>query len=159
MSVAAVKARLAEIEEGITGVKRAYAQAPLSLPASDLPAFVNFAGQATHDWRLAGSDTDRETRLYLLRLYIAPLTTGTPGEIERRCEPFLESVRDVFAARPSLGRLRGVQTANLLGDGGPAVHQYGGERYIGDEFRLQARGRTGGGGLGAVRVIALDAAR
>ena len=137
MSVLAVKARLAEVEGGIAGINRAYAQAPLSLPASDLPAFVNFAGQATHDWRIAGSDTDSETRLYLLRLYIAPLTTGTPGEIERLCEPFLTSVRDTFAARPSLERLNGVQSAVLLGDGGPVVMQYGGTQYIGVEFKLQ----------------------
>ena len=137
MSVATVKQRLAEIEEGIAGIKRAYAQAPLSLPASDLPAFVNFAGQATHNWRVVGSDTDRETRVYICRLYVAPLVQGVPGEIERLCEPFLESVRDTFAARPSLERLTGVQVSILLSDGGPAVLAYGGTRYIGVEFRLQ----------------------
>ena len=148
MSVSTVKARLAEIEEEIAGINQAYAQAPLSLPASDLPAFVNFAGQSTHDWRIAGSDTDSETRLYLLRLYVAPLSTGQPGEIERLCEPFLTSVRDAFAARPSLGRLTSVQMAVFLGDGGPAVLLYGGTRYVGVEFKLQV--------MELVRVIYAD---
>lgn len=143
MSVATVKTRLAAIQETISGVKRAYAQPPLSLPASDLPAMVNFAGAATHEWRVAGNDVDLETRAYLMRLYVAPLTTGVPGEMERLCEPFFVSVRDMFAARPGLGlgtkgsHLTGVQLAILQGDSGVSVMTYGGAQYVGVEFRLQ----------------------
>jgi len=137
MSVATVKARLASIEESITDVKRAHAQPPAALPAADLPAMVNFAGAAEHDWRILGSDSDQETRQYTLRLYIAPVGQGVPGEMERLCEPFFSSVRDTFAARPALEQLIGVIQATLLGDSGPVVMAYGKLQYIGIEFRLQ----------------------
>ncbi len=137
MSVVTVKTRLAAIQAAISGVGRAYPQAPLSLPGSDLPAFVTYTGQATNDWRITGSDVDSETRIYLMRLYVAPLQQGVPGEMERLCQPFFASVRDAFGARPGLEILNGVLTATLLGDGGPAVMAYGSVQYIGIEFRLQ----------------------
>lgn len=143
MSVASIKTRLTAIQEAISGVKRAYAQPPLSLPPSDLPVFVNFTGAATHDWRVMGSDTDSETRAYVMRLYVAPYQEGIPGEGERLCEPFFVSVRDAFAARPGLSdpithaHATGVLGAALLGDSGVAVLNYNGVQYVGIEFRLQ----------------------
>jgi hypothetical protein len=143
VSVATVKARLALIQAAISGVGRAYAQAPRKLPAADLPVFINFTGAATHDWRIVGSDTDRETRTYLMRLYVAPLPQGAPGGIEEQCEPFFERVWAAFAARPGLehpesrAHLDGVQSATLLGDGGVIVTGYSGVMYVGIEFRLQ----------------------
>ena len=138
MSVATVKAQLAVLQAQITDVKRAFAQGPLSLPLTDVPLFCNYTGAATHDWRILGAERDRETRLYLMRLYVCTAQDGIGGEAERRCEPFFPLVRDYFAARPSLGRLNGVEVATLLGDSGvmnPML--YAGEQFIGIEFRLQ----------------------
>ena len=132
-----VKTKLAEIEAAITAVKKTFAQAPHSLSAADLPAFVNFTGAATHDWRAGGSEVDIETRTYLLRLYVKPVGDGMAGEGERVCEPFFAGVRDYLAARPGLERLTGVQLATLVGDGGVQVFQYGGLQFYGIEFRLQ----------------------
>lgn len=137
MSVVTVKTRLATIQAAITGVKRAYAQAPLSLPDSDLPCFVNFTGAATHESRVGGADVDAETRQYLMRLFIKKSGQGIDGEAERLCEPFFDLVRDTFMARPGLEQLNSVQLARLLGDSGVNALVYAGEQYIGIEFRLQ----------------------
>lgn len=137
MSVVTVKARLARIQGKIAGVRRSYAQAPLSLPDSDLPCFVNFSGAATHDSRIGGADVDAETRQYLMRLYIKQLGQGIDGEAERLCEPFFDLVRDTFMGRPGLEQLNNVQWARLLGDSGAGVMAYAGTSYIGIEFRLQ----------------------
>jgi hypothetical protein len=138
MSVATVKAQLATLQEQIAGVNRAYVQGPLSLPATDLPAFVNYTSAATHEWRVLGAETDRETRQYLMRLYVCTAQDGIEGEAERRCEPFFASVRNFFAAHLSLGQLRFVEIATLLGDSGVRGDlAYAGEQFIGIEFRLQ----------------------
>lgn len=137
MSVVTVKSRLARIQAAIAGVRRAYAQAPLSLPDSDLPAFVNFTGAATHESRVGGADVDAETRQYLMRLYVRKSGQGIEGEAERLCEPYFDLVRDAFMARPGLEQLDHVQLARLLGDSGVSALSYAGEMYIGIEFRLQ----------------------
>lgn len=143
MTVATVKARLAVIQVGITGVKRAFAQAPGTLPPGDLPLFANFTAAARHNWQIIGDDQDLETRLYLMRLYVRELGQGIDGEAERLCESFFTSVRDTFAARPGLGlgtagsHLAGVQLAVFLGDSGVSVLRHNGQDFIGIEFRLE----------------------
>lgn len=140
MSVATVKARLATIQKNrITGVKRAFAQGPNSINTADMPLFINLTKPAQHDWAILGSDFDQETRQYLMRLYVLPIGNGIPGEAERACEPFFDRVRDVFAARPTLEGLEGVQQAVLLGDSGVTLLDYpaGNLAYWGIEFRLQ----------------------
>lgn len=143
MTVATIKPRLAVIQAGITGVKRAFAQAPGSLPPGDLPLFANFTGAARHNWQIIGHDQDLETRNYLMRLYVRPVGQGIDGEAERLCEPFFVSVRDAFASRPGLGlgvagsHLAGVQQAVFLGDSGVSVLRYSGQDFIGIEFRLE----------------------
>lgn len=143
-AIATIKTRLAEIQATITGVKRAYAQAPASLPPGDLPCFINFVGPATHDWSELGYGNGQETRLYLMRLYVKPILAGIDGEAERACEPFFELVRDKFSGRRGLGMgtstklpLAEIQQAILLGDNGIVVLPYAGDEFIGIEFRLQ----------------------
>lgn len=137
MNVETIKARLAEIQGQIPGVRRAYMHGPAALPAGDLPCFVNFTGAATHDWARLGAERDWETRQYLMRLYIREVQSGIDGEAEARCEPFFARVRDAFAARPGLDGLSNVQIATLAGDSGLAVLSYAGQEYAGIEFRLQ----------------------
>lgn len=139
MSVDTIKTRLAYIQKNrIAGVKRAFAQPPTSLNRLDLPAFANFTGPAQHNWVILGSDTDQETRTYLMRLYVAAIQQGVaPGEAERLCEPFFPLVQTVFSARPGLEQLTGVQVAALLGDSGVTVLTLGGDQFVGIEFRLQ----------------------
>lgn len=150
MTVAEVKAALANIEKTIPGVKRALASAPLSIPPGDLPLFINFAGPASVDWEVAGAEYGVESRLYVARLYIKPVGQGIDGEAERIADPFFELVRDKFGSKPMLG-LQTVETqqsgidAVFLGDQGLAEILYAGEAFIGIEFRLQVEalfGRT-----------------
>ncbi|MCL4863861.1 MAG: hypothetical protein KJZ93_30925 [Caldilineaceae bacterium] len=140
MSVATVKARLALIQKNrITGVKRSFAQGPNIINTGDMPLFINLTKPAQHNWEILGDDLDQETRLYLMRLYVLPAGNGIPGEAERLCEPFFDRVRDVFAGRPSLEGLAGVQQAVLLGDSGVTLMDYpvGNFAYWGIEFKLQ----------------------
>lgn len=139
MSVATVKTRLASIQANIAGLNRAFAQAPNSINRADMPLFVNLTRQSQTDWQ-EGSDLGRETRLYLMQLYVLPFGNGIPGEAERTCEPFFPLVRDTFAARPGLEGLLGVQQAVFLGDGGVAALRYplsSENLFWGIEFRLQ----------------------
>ena len=143
-TVTAIKDRLAEIQEQITGVNRAYANGPKSLPGTDLPIFVNFTGPANTDLTGMGSGSGEEARTILMRLYVSAAQQGIDGEAEARCEPFFERVRDKLAARPSLGLaledsgpMAGIMRASFLGDNGVVVMRYAGQDYIGIEFRIQ----------------------
>jgi len=141
VSVATVKARLAEIQADIAGVTHAFAQGPNVINAGDMPLFINLTRAATIDWQ-QGSDLGFESRLYLMQLYVLPFGQGVPGEGERLCEPFFPLVRDTFAARPSLEQLLGVQETTFMGDGGVTALRYplgSDSLFWGIEFRLQVR--------------------
>lgn len=135
MSVATVKAALAVLQVQIAGVQKAYAQAPNSVTAGDMPLFVNLTGAATYD-REEGEDYDKETREYRMFLYVCPQMTGIPGEGEALCEPFFPLVRDFFSSRPSLGGVTDVLTSRPTGDGGVQILRFGDTPYIGIEFKL-----------------------
>lgn len=148
-TLAQLKTRLALIQGAISGVTRAYAQAPRTLGA-DLPAFVNLTGPAAHNWAMLGADGDYEQRDILMRLYVTPWELGIPGESEELVEPFLERVRSTFSARPGLGSyglglapaseyppLDGVLRSYLVGDNGIQAYAYTGQGYVGVEFRLR----------------------
>jgi hypothetical protein len=150
MTIVTVKTRLALMEAQITGIRRAFAQQPSGAVAdADLPFFINFAREAVDDYRSIGSDQDREGRMFLPTLYVfsAGLGTQLPAEGEALAEPWIATVKDYFRARPSLsaldtdgvtsiGGLKGVQMAYLVGDSGPRMLQWGGQLYWGIEFKL-----------------------
>lgn len=133
MSVQTVKAKLAEIEAAITGITRAYAQAPHALTTADLPAVVNFLGAAEYDFLTVGKVT-REKRTYLVRVYVAPVSSGAAYEAEKLCEPFFARLRDALGNAHTLAGL--VSDARLTADGGVQVFGHGNVDYIGIEFRL-----------------------
>lgn len=140
-TIADIKARLAAIEKTITGVKRAYANGPASLPDTDFPVFVNFTGAASQT-PYSGDGLVRRVREYLLRLYVAPAQTGLDGAIETKTAGLIEPVYAAFGAHPVLGHsaalpaLAGVASARLTADSGPARLAYANTDYIGVEFRL-----------------------
>ena len=135
--VSAIKTALAALELQIAGVVHAWAQGPNALNASDLPAFVNLSGAATQDWNMEGGGEGVETRQYRLLLYVLPYGQGVPGEGERACEPFLDSVPKFFAGRPALGT-KFVFNAYPNRDSGLTILTYAGpdDRYWGIEFGL-----------------------
>jgi hypothetical protein len=134
-----IKTRLAAIAETVPDIKRAYANAPALLPESDMPIVCAFVGPEV---RSGAGNPAEFTRTFLLRLYVVPVQAGYDGEAERRVEPFLMSVRDVFLSHPRLGlgtaqsALAFVRRAEWLGDGGVAVLPYARQQYLGAEFRL-----------------------
>ena len=136
-TVATIKTGLQTLLAAVTGVSRAYAQAPKNLPDSDLPASIPFTGPASNDWVIEGADDDMETREYIIRTYVARVQQGYDGEAEALAEPFVERITDYLAARPSLGGIRGVLRASVIGDGGVSRLAYNQTEYIGVEHRLR----------------------
>ena len=137
MSTTTVKAKLVEIQEAIPGITRAFAYAPHNISNSDLPAIVNFTGPANYDTVLVGTDVIYETRTYLMRLFVKSIAAGLSGEVERDIEPFISLVPSYFASRPDFEDLEGVLENKILGDGGIQVFKYGGQDYLGVEFRIE----------------------
>jgi hypothetical protein len=139
-----IKIRLAEVARTVTGVKRAYSEAPQSLPESDLPVFIPFVGAVTAFGKL-GDEMGEETRQFLCRLYVKPMLAGYDGEAEKAVEPFLTSLRDVFISHPTLGlgtalsQIPWVEEITWQGDGGIVKLPFAGSDYLGAEFRLSAR--------------------
>jgi hypothetical protein len=143
-TVNTIKNRLADIAKTVSGIKRAYAEAPASLPESDFPAFIPFVGPVTA-FEYVGEAYAYETRTYNLRLYVKPVQAGYSGEAEKAVEPFLTSVRDVFLSHPEFGlgvydtQIPYVEPAKWLGDGGIVVLPFAGANYLGVEFRISAK--------------------
>lgn len=152
MNLAEIKNRLALLEgggldsnnvavPGITGIKRAYAQGPSSLPESDFPLFINFTGPTRNVQHLGGT-LYQESRLFNCRLYVTPVLSGIDGEAERKVEPFIELCEKRFLQIASLSDgnpedlITGIQKIEYLGDSGISVLLYAKVQYLGVEFRL-----------------------
>ena len=136
MSITTIKAQIASIASDITGVQRAYAQAPNSLPPADLPAVVVYTGPSQYTER--GYEITGEVRAFKVRLYVLPAQNGIPGEAEAACEPFFARFREAFPPGARLGRLGEVLQARLTGDQGVSVISLvGGSVYVGIEFNLE----------------------
>ena len=136
-----IKTRLAEVALTVSGVKRAYAEAPKALPEGDMPILVSFVGPVT-SFEKHGDEMAEETRTFMLRLYVKPVGAGYDGDAELAVEPFVTSVRDTFLSHPKLGlgtyvsQIPFVTLMRWLGDGGISTFQYAGNSYIGIEFRI-----------------------
>jgi hypothetical protein len=146
-SISVIKTRLAAIALTVTGITRAYAEAPASLPPMDVPMFCSFVGPVTA-FEKRSEQLGQETRQYIGRLYVRPIQQGYDGETEKAVEPFLTSVRDVFLAHPLLGLgsnitpIPFVRNVTWLGDGGIVVLPFGGDSFLGAEFRLSVSALT-----------------
>jgi hypothetical protein len=142
MNISAIKTRLAEIALTVPGIKRTYANAPQSLPDTDLPIIIPFAGPVVAPKRIS-EELYSQGRQFILRLYVKPIQQGYDGEAEKAVEPFLDTVRDTFLAHPALGTgiyaelIEGVEEITWQGDSGVSVLKFG-EEYLGAEFRLTA---------------------
>lgn len=134
-TIAQVKAAIATVLAGVSGIQRIYQTAPVSLPPSDLPAVVIYTGVGRYEER--GYNLSGETRQYLVRLYVASLQQGAAGEVETTTQGFIPLVRAVFPPGDRLGRLAGLLEARLTGDQGVSVLVLGGSSYLGVEFALE----------------------
>lgn len=146
MTIATVKPALGTLFSGVTGIKRVYTHAPLSLVGSDLPAMVLFTGAAEYSFAGIGKGSVLEERTYTAILYIAPIQTGIPGEIETACEPFFPLVRNAVFNAPTLSGLDGVSICRITGDSGVTISNYGGTPYAAIEFTVKVTERVSAGG-------------
>ena len=143
MTIETIKDRLKLLQQGITGVKRAYAQLPKGVVNSaDLPLFMNFVRPSKYDTEGLGSDDIQSAREYLMWLLVKPVAEGEEGEGESLVEPWIDKVTSYFFARPSLGNLQWIRNSYITEDSGPkklvwpgiAINPTG--VYWGVEFRL-----------------------
>ena len=137
MDISSIKTRLAEIQESVDGISRAYAQGPSSLPETDLPLFVNFAGPSARE--AGDGDTIYESRDFLMRLYVVPAQSGLDGEAESQVEEYISSIYSAFDAEQLLAAVPFVINAVIVSDGGVVVMPYAGVQFLGIEFRLRVR--------------------
>ncbi len=152
MNTSQIKDRLALIQAGgidpddnvvvgIEGIKKAYAEAPATLPESDLPIFCNFFGP-TRSFTNLGGTLYQEDRIYLCRLYVVSIQAGIDGEAERKVEPFIDRCMKAFIKHNSLGdgfidqALPGIQSFEYLGDTGITVLTFAQVQFAGVEFRV-----------------------
>jgi hypothetical protein len=140
-TIANIKTRLAEVARTVANVKRAYAEAPASLPETDLPIFVSFVGPVT-GFQKHGEQMGEEARTFILRMFVKAVQSGYDGDAERAVEPFVTSVRDTFLSHPALGlgtsasQIEWVTGMTWLGDGGITVLPFAGIPYLGVEYRI-----------------------
>jgi len=140
MSVSAIVTRLALIQSGIDGVRRAYDlyDMPNKLQATLLPAVVNFPGTAAYEG--FGSGDIVEMREYLMRLYVTPAQTPIDAAKKAaRVEPFFRRFLTAFADAQQLDDLGDVQWAWIGEDGGLIAMQYADDWFAGIEFRLMVK--------------------
>jgi hypothetical protein len=133
---------LAKVEAGISGVIGAYESAPDSIPATDLPAFINLPGPE----QLVGEGGDDEigeglsTRTYYCVLIVAPFGTGISGEKFGDVMPFFTRVRDTFMRYQALGLANALRLVYRGDSGVLADIQYAGNSYYGIRFSVDIAG-------------------
>jgi hypothetical protein len=137
VTVTAVKAAIVAVLDTIEGLARNEYRVPRSIARADLPLGLVMTGPATYDAVGTDTDVDLPTRIYRIRIYVAPISAGADGEIEALVEPFFGSVPAAFAADPRLGRT--VLRAKITRDQGVKTLPFAQQDYIGTEFDLEVR--------------------
>jgi hypothetical protein len=133
---------LAYLMATVTGTKKAYSRAPMSVPDDKLPAAIILTGAA----RPTGKSTPGITELvrsYRCRWYVAHIQQGVTGEAETNVLPYLTGGLAIFLAHPALGKgtansqVPFVMDAVYKGDSGVTVlSDFAGQQYLGVEFNL-----------------------
>jgi hypothetical protein len=131
MSESTTRKRIVNVWHGVTGVKKYFYQIPRVLQDAELPALVVFPGRAVYDAQWGGEQMVKETREFLMVLYLAKAGYGTEGQLEIQADPFFDQVRDFFLARPGLeldsegaAQSESVYDSAITGDGGLQVGPY-----------------------------------
>ena len=138
MSISTIATRLALIQAGIDGVRKAYDLDDMPNALGVLPAVVNFPGEATYGWGVAGDII--ETRIWRIRLYVTPAQRPIDAAKKAvRVEPFFRRFVQAFADAQQLNDLGDVQWAWIEEDGGLMALQYADEWFAGIEFSLTVK--------------------
>lgn len=151
MSESSTRQRIANMWNGINGVQTHYYQIPLALNDAELPGVVIFPGAAMYDTDSLGDEMDLDTRIYEMVLYLIEAAFDTEGQPQLNADPFFDSVKSYFTARPGLEldtqgahQSESAFNAKLLGDSGLVVGPYplagqGSPDYVQIRWRLQVQ--------------------
>ena len=132
MSLESIITRLQTIEASITGITRAYDEAPESIGSVDLPAVLNIPGEGSLATEASGwGRTDHTIHIQVL---VTP-RTDLPSD-EAKVRPFVNRFRDAFAHAEKLNDLSTVAHAELTAYR-YGVFAYAGQEYLGVEFTLE----------------------
>ncbi len=144
MSVVTTSARIAAMAQLIPGITVAFPSIPRVVQDAELPAVVVFPGEATYDVDTFGDNDVVETRLYRVLFLIQKAAYGTEDQAQVAIEPFFNTIRDYFLARPGL-ELTGatlpqtvVYNSTMIGDSGYQIIGYPDQQssYAAIEYRL-----------------------
>lgn len=122
---------------------------PRQLNAADCPAIVVIPGEAAHS--RPSSEQTQDSRVYRVRMYVAPTAQGVSNEVEERAEWFIDDVRNYLNGKQRLelndSGLEGVFQALTETDGGITEAQYPvtseAPYYLMVEWRLRVVTREG----------------
>lgn len=135
MTVATTLAAFNSLHDAITGVS--VATAPPSIPSVRLPAAVTIPGEAT--WNLHATSIRRQERVYLVRVYVAPVAQGRGNdEAWTRAVPLLEAFGQAYIANSNLsGAVDQIGwDGNPVTDSGITVLEHNQTLYHGFEYRV-----------------------
>lgn len=139
MSWSTVSAELATILGSVTGIKKAFdvfVDAPNAIHDSYLPCVIPYPAETAATGGTAG--TVHTDRIWRVPLYIA--SVERPVDLAKKAalaQPFIIRIYDALADASQLDDLASIDLAEIEGDTGLAVIEYGGVAYVGVEFRLR----------------------
>jgi hypothetical protein len=112
--------RIAAIQALVSGVTKAFADAPRDLKDGELPAFVNIYSEQTSTVQRADAGRLRKIARYEMNLYVKKASQGIEYEAQQIAVPLIKLVEDEFFARRMLQLdddqgLGGVENAEITG--------------------------------------------
>lgn len=133
--------RLAMIQRLITGIQKAFGDAPRTIEDLELPAFVNIFGERVSANQRIAAGRLRKVAYYEMNLYVKKAAQGIEYESQRLAIPLIKLVEDEFFARRVLQLdddqgLGGVEEANILGTKAGTL-AYNNTLYTGATFYLE----------------------
>ena len=131
---------------------RGYAQAPFSLPETDLPVACIFTRTATYPVPPPQS-YDRfypETRDFDFAFFIAIAQSGLDGEAEARVEPYIDYCRDWISSHIQLydektqNPIPGIQRSYIVKDTGVFIRKFNPDSvlYSGVSYTVRVEGKN-----------------
>lgn len=159
-TISTVRQRLKDIlDEFITTLPDEYAESatayryiPRSLDAAELPAFVILPTDGRT--RRPQADSEETSRVYAVRMYVAPLSQGIENELEEYAESWVDDVRLFLNKKPRLedvnnDPLNDIVSALSETDGGMVAANYpigvdGSPVYLMIEWRVTVVSRKWG---------------
>lgn len=101
---------------------------PRQLNNAGLPAFITLPQSSTRE--RINTNARKVTRIYRVRLYIAPISDGVSNQVEADAETLVDEIADYLNEYLRLGMdgvdagLNGVLNAEIVSDGGLFAAQY-----------------------------------